>query len=1406
MCGKSFGSKAAIASHVKVCEAGAQRVSGTGGERSDEACAEPHSVEAPPAISSCGHQDVGGHQDATNTALGDDEPAPCENSEAGDHCVEMAVKEPAVVNEELRSKSEMESQSHLQREKEAAERRVMESDVKVQERESEYTFQEDGDEEPKDSNTVTPVKSWLKKHLDSVKVPENTGNRRASEKSQPLYIIPQEPEERVVSSGVSSSEDEDSPVKRTKKSPRGWGRQRKESNVDHGPSKDNYDTKQAGLKVKFSKNADPDYSKTINPSTGYSYRPDTVVKKKGRPKGVKNKGPKKTKQAKTPKKIMLQKTQSVPQPPNKNPPSKQTTPPPPLSTTSPTASLSFGLAPALGPALDDLSRPKSKSPENLKVRRLSESSSSGNGSSSDSEPSLDDDIEVVKTVSLVNSASPPRTVARSSFEEAFVKSLEAQKAGEAQIQEEDDNEPILEVCPEKMQGLDENDIVAVATDDDEEMPTTSDHPLAFAEGLVGFSRCDRESVESRRMSHSSERSFEPMERSASPSPARSPSPSSSPLARSPSPSSPLARVSRSPSRSVRKSSTSSSSSSSASDSSSDESRSSSPAPVQLPIPKLKIKIGSLPNPPSPKLPKSNKNYRAVKVFGENQLGKPTGRQLTTNSLVNKLRSLTCKVDVPRLKFRCRSPDSADEAEVKLHQQDIQVVPRCQTDKTVGRSNIQETPERLQPPIAPIKIRLRSPSESQPAAQTGQSLFSVLDQICTRRPRLKATTSSKQYKDFQLPVPEPRPAEPEVFSSSLTKSLAVLTKFAEAEIYHNIVDEIVTKIELRKSICEEILGETIDEIFEEVAIDSKSEDVIKEPADPVNEKSVAVVEEEKSDGTDCVEMDEDHVDNVEMDEDSSIELSDSEYDALNVKPIVITPLRNETILPSDEEATKVVLCEPDIIESSDCEKAATKEAQTTQPEEAESEVQQEETVPILKIKNPLKQEKKKKTPIKLTIKPIKQDVVDSDLDLSGCITDSEAEMKNPPIIVKIPKASLSPTKKCPKSPFKSLASADSKLSKTPSVSIKNLKILPFFQPKPTPDSTTPSPDSPVKETKASKIGGKKHDDSSIDIPSKSEKTKSLGKAAKLGFTVTSNKNSDSKVTVLKMSGRSALSRKEEAQEMIERKSDLERMLEEERQRKAEEMKKMKETKKEVPASVVAKKSPAKVMKRKSPSKSVDPELTLDPMTSEGLAKERRSSLSKAREQWVVTTSRVTTPSPTPMPFVAKKSRPDETVSFSLPPGGFKNDPTMGSIACETTAAGKSDSKAKSVPWFASPSVDDLFNRYFNPDADKNTGTESGSNIEDEDEQTKETDQQQTLEVNSSRSVAEGILAEILESISPSLPDSRPASSARSRTCSGDSMRSETSSVSSLERRKSPQGQCANQQKAQKSRRKTEDLGK
>merc|ERR1719341_1955577 len=67
-------------------------------------------------------------------------------------------------------------------------------------------------------NKVTPIKSWLKKHLDTV---------NPAPVSKPVYIIPQEPEERpdILSSdgNRSSSEDEDQP-RRVKKSPKPRGR------------------------------------------------------------------------------------------------------------------------------------------------------------------------------------------------------------------------------------------------------------------------------------------------------------------------------------------------------------------------------------------------------------------------------------------------------------------------------------------------------------------------------------------------------------------------------------------------------------------------------------------------------------------------------------------------------------------------------------------------------------------------------------------------------------------------------------------------------------------------------------------------------------------------------------------------------------------------------------------------------------------------------------------------------------------------------------------------------------------------------------------------------------------------------------------------------------------------------
>ena len=76
-------------------------------------------------------------------------------------------------------------------------------------------------------------------------------------------------------------------------------------------------------------------------------------------------------------------------------------------------------------------------------------------------------------------------------------------------------------------------------------------------------------------------------------------------------------------------------------------------------------------------------------------------------------------------------------------------------------------------------------------------------------------------------------------------------------------------------------------------------------------------------------------------------------------------------------------------------------------------------------------------------------------------------------------------------------------------------------------------------------------------------------------------------------------------------------------------------------------------------------------------QRRNSFQKQKEQWVVS-DRIKTPSPTPpvsANFVAKKSRPAETISFSLPAGGFNGK--------------KAQSKSKPLNMH----VDELFNQYF-----------------------------------------------------------------------------------------------------------------
>merc|ERR1712130_889954 len=127
---------------------------------------------------------------------------------------------------------------------------------------------------------VTPIKSWLRKHGDSVKSPDHVANKSSPEQ-KPLYIIPQEPEERTCeaySSGTSSSEDEDSPKK-----PKKLG------------DKINYDTKLStdpvgGIKIKFSKNTiDGDLENNDNPENDEQKElSDKQRRPRGRPKGSKN--------------------------------------------------------------------------------------------------------------------------------------------------------------------------------------------------------------------------------------------------------------------------------------------------------------------------------------------------------------------------------------------------------------------------------------------------------------------------------------------------------------------------------------------------------------------------------------------------------------------------------------------------------------------------------------------------------------------------------------------------------------------------------------------------------------------------------------------------------------------------------------------------------------------------------------------------------------------------------------------------------------------------------------------------------------------------------------------------------------------------------------------------------------
>jgi len=135
----------------------------------------------------------------------------------------------------------------------------------------------------------------------------------------------------------------------------------------------------------------------------------------------------------------------------------------------------------------------------------------------------------------------------------------------------------------------------------------------------------------------------------------------------------------------------------------------------------------------------------------------------------------------------------------------------------------------------------------------------------------------------------------------------------------------------------------------------------------------------------------------------------------------------------------------------------------------------------------------------------------------------------------------------------------------------------------------------------------------------------------------------------------------------------------------------------------------------------PESDSKPESPGKVGLQRRNSIPKHKEQWVVS-DRIKTPSPTPpmtSSFVAKKSRPDETVSFSLPPGGYNPKPNV--------------PKPKPLNLH----VDELFSQYF-PEVREERKTFNETPVKESID--KDTEKQPTFEqINY---LVEGILDELL----------------------------------------------------------------
>merc|ERR1712233_175579 len=187
-----------------------------------------------------------------------------------------------------------------------------------------------------------------------------------------------------------------------------------------------------------------------------------------------------------------------------------------------------------------------------------------------------------------------------------------------------------------------------------------------------------------------------------------------------------------------------------------------------------------------------------------------------------------------------------------------------------------------------------------------------------------------------------------------------------------------------------------------------------------------------------------------------------------------------------------------------------------------------------------------------------------------IDSSESEQKMPPIIVKIPKVAISPKKISKKenikSPSKScIKNLDFAFSKQPTVSIKNLKILPPVPPEVTEAilelANADEEISDSKKVEDKKPSTPKPSPTKLQTPPplsviKNKRKVKSPEATSEKILEQKDKEKQSIVTVLKMSEIVSMKQKEEE---LDRQNDLKKMLELENKLKDEDMSKIKEDK-------------------------------------------------------------------------------------------------------------------------------------------------------------------------------------------------------------------------------------------------------